>query len=313
MTTYVSAPFSFQLQSNTPTGEAEWKQSILNIHDALIGCGMVDNNDTGSTDLSTITRGASANQVRGTRMYRFNDSRQGVDPIFVKIEYTNGNNIGNQPCLWFTVGQGSDGALTLTGQTSSRIQTGSPSVNTNETPLAQNYYCHTEGYFGAFGRRVATSNPNSLSVGTRTYEAFTITRTRDASYNFDGRGVLITADSAYSAKMFSNQFVRFASPATLGGFTTQGCLVTGLPANSALLNGDKQLYPHFFYDPGFGIEQSWSTFTIVAADYAQNPVIFNATPIAAGGSRTFLFLGDGYAQWGDPNGSSAYRIATLWE
>jgi len=311
MTTHVSAPFSFTLQENTPAGEANWKICIQKIHDALIAVGMVDNNDTGSTDLSTVTRGSNSGEVRATRMYRFNDSRQAVDPIFVKIEWCNGNNIGNMPAIFVTVGQGSNGALTLTGQTSSRVRCGSNSINVNYTGPAQNYYCHTEGYLGMFGRRIASGT--AMSGGSKLYECVTITRTRDSSYNFDGRGVMITTDNDYSAKMFSNQFVRFASPATLGLNTTQGCLVPGLPASSVLLNGDRQLYPHFFYDPGFGIDQSWSTFTIVQADFASSPTQFTATPIAAGGQRTYMFLGNDFAQWGDSNGSSSYRIATLWE
>lgn len=311
MTTYVSAPLTFTLQENTPAGEANWKLCIQGIHDALIGCGLVDTNDTGATDLSTVTRGSTSGQVRATRMYRFNDSRQGVDPVFIKVEYANGNNVGNMPAVYFTVGQGTNGSLTLTGQTSSRYLCGNNSINVNYTGAATTYACHTEGYFGIFGRRIASGT--NMGGGSKLYECFTVTRTRDAAYAFDGIGVMVTADNDYSAKCFSNQFVRFAAPAATSLSTTQGALIVGHPSSSALLNGDKQLYPHFFYDPGYKIHQSWSTFTIVQADFAANPTTFTATPVVAGGPRTFIFLGNDFAQWGDPNGSSAYRIATLWE
>lgn len=308
MTTFVSAS---QNWSNNTTFDSTFQEMCQWIHEAITGCGIVDTNDTGAANLATITRGGVANSIRGYRMYRFDDSRQGVDPIFLKIGYATGTNYQNPPSLYMQVGQGTDGSLGLTGQTSSNLRTGGENTYFVKNPFsAQNYSCHTEGFFGGhFGRHMDAQ----VSSQGFNYHNFAIARSRDSNYNFDGAGVFLLLSNTVTFTTPNSQFVRFASPAATGSAGSQFCICPGLPSSSALLNGEKQLYPHFYYDVGVGIYQAWATFTVRGDEFGINPTTFSATPIAAGGARTYCSFGSTASMYGDSSGNSSFRTCLLWE
>ena len=95
-----------------------WAQAI---HDALIAVGMVQTADTGQVDLTTVNKPGTANNSAGYRIYRFSDALQATAPVFIKIEFGTGAD-ASRPSLWTTVGNNTNGAGTLTGQVSTRVQ-----------------------------------------------------------------------------------------------------------------------------------------------------------------------------------------------
>jgi hypothetical protein len=100
--------------------DATFRQWAQGIHNALVGaCGMVQTADTGQIALATVLRPTVVNTYAGYEILRFNDALQAQTPIFLKIEYGVDSQV-DRPSLAITMGQGSNGAGTLTGTLSSR-------------------------------------------------------------------------------------------------------------------------------------------------------------------------------------------------
>lgn len=96
---------------------ANYKSWAKGISDALAAIGWVKSSDTGQIDLSTVgavpTSGAT-----GYEIWKMADALQTTHPIFLKLEYWNQS---GTPTIGVTVGQGSDGAGTLTGNITSHF------------------------------------------------------------------------------------------------------------------------------------------------------------------------------------------------
>lgn len=299
MTTFISSSINWGAMNVAPSNVL-FRERILSIHNAIVGCGLVQTADTGQIDFATVNLPATG-QPAGYAIYRFNDSRQGVDPVFMKVIYGNGTSNGITT-IQVQIGQGSNGAGTLTGQLSTNSQT-APTQTGNTESSVQNYACHVDGYFGLF---VGVGN---ISYG-RPFMHVQVTRSRDAGYAFDGVGIEVVT-STLPTSAATNQFVRRSDAQFTGAITSHMCLIPGAPASTSLLNGDKQLYPHFYADPA--VRQSWSRFTVRTDEFGVSPTTFTATPVSTGGARTFLSLGNGRAPIGEANASTTWQIASLWE
>lgn len=83
---------------------------------ALVASGLTVTADTGQINWTTVTHPGAINTKAGYEIYRFNDSLQGANPIYFRIDYGTGAAAsGTNPCTWMTVGTGSDGAGNITG------------------------------------------------------------------------------------------------------------------------------------------------------------------------------------------------------
>lgn len=296
MTTYVGASFAYGLTGNTSTAGMgpTFALRIDRLHAAFVGCGLVQTADTGQLDTATIASAPSG--TLGYRVYRFNDTRQATEPLFLRVSYVqNGQNLR----LTFTVGTGTNGAGTLTGTVSNPLNAGG---NTGTSPgTVQIYTCHTEGFFGLM------LGPNNTGFSTASH-SFTIARTKNGS-SFDSKGWLMWADGGTPN---TSGFVTFTarSGGLIGASTEHYCIAPGVPASSALLNGDKQLYPHFYADPD--IKMMWHQFSALGAEFPIAPGAFSATPYGAS-ARTFLFGGSTGSPAAESSSNNAFRLAMLWE
>ncbi len=92
--------------------------------------GMVQTADTGQINLGSVTR-AALNTAAGYQIWRLADST-----LYMKFEYGTGTATAN-PQMWITVGTGSNGSGTITGQTSTRstIFAGAPGVGIGRPSL----------------------------------------------------------------------------------------------------------------------------------------------------------------------------------
>lgn len=304
MTTFVSGGFTWGSTSGTSPTVAQYRDRMQYAHDAIVGGGLVQTADTGQLDIAAISAIAANATDSGYRIYRFNDSRQGTDPLFVKVGFGTGDG-PSYSTLRISTGTGTNGAGTLTGQTSGVLRVGGQYAGTNGTiTAAQIYGTHSEGFFGFLGA------PNNNVYGFAPW-AFTIARTKDLSGNFDSLGNVITYWDLYGAaaggvvftRTLDNQFTQAATP--------HFCIIPGIPTDSALLNGDKQLYPHFYADPD--IRQMWHQCSVNNADFSAAPVSATMT-VLHGVSRTMLFGGTAGAPKAETSGgTTAYRLAFIWE
>jgi hypothetical protein len=304
VTTFVTSGYTWGNTNSTASTVAMFKDRMQYAHDAFVGGGLVQTADTGQLDISAIASVPAANTSSGYRIYRFNDSRQGADPLFIRVLFGNGDT-QSYSALRVSTGTGTDGAGNLTGQVSAVCRAGGSYGGVNGTMTGvQNYATHSEGVFAFWG------GPNNNVYGHCPY-AFTIARTKDLAGNFDSLGNIITfwdgngggAGAVAFTRTLDNQF----SQAATGHY----CLVPGIPSDSALLNGDKQLYPHFYADPD--VRQMWHQCSMNNADFAATPTSMTAT-VLHGVPRTLLFAGTSGAPKAETSGgTTAYRMACIWE
>lgn len=296
MTTFIGVPTLFP---NSNTNLAIMQTSFYAMEAALQGSGLVQTADTGQLDIATIASGASG--TKGYQIYRFNDSAQGTDPVFIKIFYVNGNVSGPRATFNCVIGQGSDGAGNLTGNTFTIPQ---PGTNINQSSATgQAYSCHTEGFLWVtFCHNVETPY-NPLQ--------FAISRTRGLNGLLNGKGLVVGPYQQTSGGSTNRviRAVRWGDNVATYSEHTQFCMVPGQPADTALLNGDKQLYPCFYNIPE--IEQMWSMFAVRASDFPVAPTTFTAAPFA-NVQRTFLHLGT-HAPAPEVTADTNWRLAFLWE
>lgn len=99
--------------------DANFRSWGKEISDALLAQGWVKSADTGQIDWATIARPTVANTVQGFEIWRPGDA---LSPIFLKIEYGSGAANALHPGVWITLGNGTNGAGTLTGNVSARTQ-----------------------------------------------------------------------------------------------------------------------------------------------------------------------------------------------
>jgi hypothetical protein len=102
--------------SDTDANFRLWGKAIS---DALLACGLTKASDTGQIDWATVLKPAAGSTAQGYEIWRFSDALQATAPVFIKIEY--GSSSGATiPAIWVTVGTGTNGAGTLTGQVGAR-------------------------------------------------------------------------------------------------------------------------------------------------------------------------------------------------
>lgn len=106
-----------QAISHAVTTDASFRAWAQLIHDSLVSVGLIQTSDTGQIDLTSVSTPGSNNTYAGYEIWRFNDSRQATDPIYIKLEYGRGGAAG-RPSLRVSVGVGSNGSGTLTTPTS---------------------------------------------------------------------------------------------------------------------------------------------------------------------------------------------------
>lgn len=151
--------------NDTDANFRAWLQAIFN---ALVAGGLIQTADTGQINTSTVTRPLAANTSQGYAIFRSDDAAGGLNNFYFKIEFGSGA-ATNTPAIWLTVGWGSDGAGTITGNTSGRIQF-QPGSN-SATPINSNFGVGT-GYF-CLGMWTDSGSSN--------YMIASLERTRDAN------------------------------------------------------------------------------------------------------------------------------------
>lgn len=124
MTTYLSTIASFQNASNAV---AVWTNAIAL---QLAAAGWVRTSNTGQLNTgAAIAFTATANYNYGYQIWKMGDS---LTPIYLKIEYCNGATIA-WPSIFVTIGTGTNGAGTLTGIVSPRLNAISSSSSAGVT------------------------------------------------------------------------------------------------------------------------------------------------------------------------------------
>lgn len=258
----------------------------------LAAMGLIKTTDTGQIDWLTVLRPAVSTYA-GYEIWRFNDTLQATKPVFIKVEY-GGAAIQDRPNLRITVGTGTNGAGTLTGQISaSRVLTASAS-KTAGTSLPS--YCS-----GSSGRLNLVTN---LDVnGSQFALGMFIERTKSVDGAATGDGIVTLGISGNSSGTF--QVVPFSG--SIPG-TAAGNMAVAFDGMVSSAGAGVALNPTVAA-VGKALFASWLAY--------KHADIGELTPFSIthlGGVHTYMPMGDGlygyYAAW--PN-SANNAFAILWE
>jgi hypothetical protein len=165
------------------SGNTDFQTYVTGIHAqfavAVTAGHLVQVMDTGTVNPATVTT-AGANTAAGWEIYRLNDANQSSYPVYIKVEYGQAAATTN-PSLWLTVGTGTNGAGTLTGQLGTRRQcqqtfTG---VASQVTP---SYFCSRADGFVLVN--------NYLQGTIAAWMLLSVERTKDGSGNATTDGII---------------------------------------------------------------------------------------------------------------------------
>lgn len=91
------------------------------ISDQFTAFGWTKVADTGNINWASMTRPTGANTAQGYEIWAPNDALQATDAFMLKIEYGGGAS-PLYPSIWVTMGNGSNGSGTLSGNVTARVQ-----------------------------------------------------------------------------------------------------------------------------------------------------------------------------------------------
>lgn len=303
MTTFIS-PTIVWGNTNVSMTDAVFRSRCLSVHDALLmgGSGLVQTTDTGQMNFATVTVGGASSNTRGYTIYRFNDALQATSPIFIKVEWGVGATTGRMRAL-ISMGTGSNGSGTLTGPVTGQVEICGQCAASAD-PGGNHYVCSAPGFFA-----MAVCAANAIQNGPIGY--LSISRTRDPTSDaLDSVGALLIGQDGNAGRTCNSATIRSINNPAASSVSRHTCIVPGTPGNTALLNGDKQLYPVFGAYPD--VRQDWAQFVVRGSEIALNPTTFTATPFGTT-ARTFMFLGQDRAPICNTAVSTPFRLAFLWE
>lgn len=119
---------------NTITTDAQFRTWGSAYAAKFASMGLVQTADTGQVNWATVLTPGGTNTVGGYEIWRMDDALQATAPIFIKFEFGSGAAAANGS-IWFTLGNGSNGAGGLLGVVSTRQQ-----VQCNSTAAAIPHY-----------------------------------------------------------------------------------------------------------------------------------------------------------------------------
>ncbi len=276
-----------------------WGQGITTALDTV---GNPKTADTGQVDWTTYNSAPSPATYPAYEIRRFNDSLQSAAPIFYKLELGAAGNAAT-PGVRLTVGTGSNGTGTVTGNKTGLFTPGGSSGST--TVSANSLLCG------------ASNRITCALFGDGTFQSagmhFAIERTKDSLGNDTTEGALITVISASSltgAVTKISQFLPF---------------VGGVPAADVLgsigsVNGNGTDGADVITCPNFPFRGSGIMNPGLNVEYYMNASV-NAGTVAPieryGISRNYYFIGNNTSFAGMLRGNAAWiagsTLAIRWD
>lgn len=296
-----TASWSTVVDQSTDAGFRAWG-SELSAKIALVGA--VQTADTGQINWTTVTR-AAVNTMAGYEIWRLSGSA-----LFLKIEYGSAGATAS-PAFNFTVGTGSNGSGTLTGQLSTRtLCTLNGSPNSLVTAF-QSYLCATASFFGLAWK---VSAGVAATLGCPFIHFCT-------GLTVDGAGAPTSigfytlrgfADSTTGPRSAALQTVRTAAPAVTRGQGSSYCVIPGAPPTSS--DGvNNQAYLHWLDTPA--VQPALYTATILQGELN----IGNTVSLTLVGSTPHTYicienaLSSTYVSHDSGNQGPKSALIMLWE
>lgn len=203
------------------------------IGSALTTVGLVQTADTGQINWTTVTKPTVALVSVGYEIFRFNDSLQSTSPLYIKLEYGTGTYSTSYMTMWLTIGTGTDGAGTLTGNVSTRFYMSGANPDTS---------ARTSYFSGGTNRICATLWPLANSAQSTQWFCFGVERTHDATGADTGTGAHIFVSSP--SGLAWSQYLPLGATTTLIPPAISGGWYCSVPlSGSGVLSADTFTYP----------------------------------------------------------------------
>lgn len=292
---------AFYQQPVWQRNDAEFRDWGGSFSAALASVGLVQTADTGQINWSTVTR-AAASTAAGYEIWRFNDSAQSAFPIFIKIEY--GSRSSNLvPCVWITVGTGSNGSGTITGIFCTRHEaTGNGSI-VGDGLARTTAISHVDGFL-CFELAYGAIN----WLGSTSIAFMALSRTVDDTGSPTGDGVLFLGGQPGAKIATAYDSARNAYNHVVSTSTAIAMIPPGITSSST--PDGTQVFAHAFAIP----KMHPSPFTVsVFSDAVGAFTEFEATPFGST-ERSFLRLSDSPNVRGmSASGQDGAFLAMIWE
>ena len=224
------ATFSVAMTNATDAQFRAWGKAIS---DSLQAVGIVKTADSGQIDWDTVAAPTAINTQMGYEIYRFNDTLQSTAPVFIKLAFGSGASI-KYPALWISVGTGSNGSGTITGEILPQQQN-----NAYDSSASVTHYIS-----GSSNRFVIAIQ----GISSNSHIVLTVERTHNSSGSDTSNGVMVNR-IAGSNSVDSQHYLIF-SDSSVVTVPQISCLTpVGL---SGAKSPDINLYPVRFFTPGEG-------------------------------------------------------------
>lgn len=275
------------IDQSTDAAFRTWVAEIITAIFTTIG--LTQTADTGQINTSTVTRQATINTAAGFVIGRFNDTAQSTSPIFFKLEFGTAGTSLVSPCMWITVGTGSNGSGTITGTTSTRFAiTAIPAAPSSTTTAYPSYFCYSaaQGVFCFGWKTTGVSATNCIG-------ALVIARTTNSSGapTTNGYMVLTTGVTTAATSGGSVQVYNYAAAAFISTITGVNWCAAPFVASASLVAGAGSLGPCWQADPALGINASYGI-----AVQTELPAGVTITAALVGSTtHTFISISDPYA------------------
>lgn len=259
-----------------------WVTLITN---ALLAGGWIQTSDTGQTASNAFGIPA-INTSAGYQIWRMGDGYQYANPVVMKIEF-GGGAAANTPSIWVTVGTGSDGAGTIIGRVSPRINFKS---STNSATASNSYLCADSSSFQTIMFQNAAATIPFF---------FSVERSRDHLGTVSTDGVIIQGfDSSLGGQMY---FLPFQG--TMYTYITAICYLPPTGATSLATSNDVSLLPMIPYDLTTVYSPGLGAMIYLNADFTSNLTI----PLTTGNGENHTYWTSGLVI------SGIYKLALRWE
>ena len=275
----VSLPPSSGTQANLRAWASGLKAQIL-------AAGWGQTSDTGQTAAASLTVPAGTGSQ--FEIFHMSDTLQGTNPMMLKLGYGELSSGDGRPAIWISIGQGTDGAGNLTGNTTG------PFGICSQSQSSTSYNCYFSGDTNRFG--IALWSDPLLNSPMQDPIIFVIERTKNASGADTGEGIIILANSTYNTGLgYTSRSVVASTLSTvlpLGAFgvpTPYGQWLTPSSPAGSLANGANVgvlfITPIGYqpYGPGF------AALVYQGTDFS--PLTTQSIPGIYGSSHTYLPLG----------------------
>lgn len=311
-----TATLTTPIDHTTNAGYNAWVSELITLLFTTLG--LTQTADTGQTNGTGLTVPAT-NTMNAYVVGRFNDTAQSTTPIFFRLDFGTGGG-ANYPQIRLTVGTGSNGSGTITGQatlTGMGITNNVAAASPTNPYITRACYNPTAGVFWLGWKQGGNpSYPATCLAG------LLICRSADSTgaVTTDAFNVLTNAGNANSngstnSSCYLTAYSHLTSASYNGSpFPSTGHSFVPFLLTSTIYSGNAQIFPAFQYTPVLGISPWWGL--VVVSELGVGATTTAA--LVGTGTHTYINAGGVFgtdAGFGTQNLAvpSTYGNLMLWE